>query len=309
MSIGLCCQYLEPIVKKSGKTEYQNILNERNLQYGQFLNNKYSNNEIHQVWINNVNNLFSAVKKIQSEGFKVFRVSSNLFPLYDSLTDMLKSSDEIKSVLKKIGSFALENSIRLTTHPDQFVVISSNNPSIIAKSIKMLDHHAWIFDSMGLPESSYYAINIHGGAKNNSDVLVQSIKTLKPNVRSRLTLENDERSYSVANLFEVYSQTGVPVLFDSHHHAFNEDGMSGEEAFDKSCSTWGSIKPLTHLSNTEPGMENGSFTERRKHSDYVHYIPDYQLKSNNNNQIDIEFEFKMKNLAITKAVKDFGINL
>lgn len=56
-------------------------------------------------------------------------------------------------------------------------------------------------------------------------------------------------------------------------------------------------------------MENGSFTERRKHSDYVHYIPEYQLKLNNENILDIEMEFKMKNLAIEKAVKDFGLIL
>lgn len=309
MSIGLCCQYLEPIVKKSGTVEYKNILGEKNLQYGQYINNKYSLKDIKDTWIQNVNNLFTSLIKIHQAGFKLFRVSSNLFPLYDSLTQELNDSIEVKNILKKIGHFAIQNSIRLTCHPDQFVVISSNNQEVINKSIKMLEHHAWIFDNMDLPYTPYYAINIHGGAKGNSDILINSILSLKDNVKSRLTLENDERSYSVSDLFKVYQQTQVPILYDSHHHSFNEDGLSSEKAFELSCNTWASIKPLTHLSNTDPALKNGSFTERRKHSDYVHYIPDYQFDANNQDQIDIEFEFKMKNLAIKKAVQDFGIKM
>jgi len=52
--------------------------------------------------------------------------------------------------------------MRVTTHPSQFVVLSSLNPNVIKNSIEQLKHHAWIFDKMGLDESPYYLINIHG---------------------------------------------------------------------------------------------------------------------------------------------------
>lgn len=81
-----------------------------------------------------------------------------------------------------------------------------------------------------------------------------------------------------------------------------------DEGLELAMKTW-SVKMLTHLSNTDPLCVNGSFKDRRKHSDYVHYIPDLQRKWNDENKIDIEFEFKMKNLAIRKAIKDFGIVL
>jgi len=73
--------------------------------------------------------------------------------------------------------------------------------------------------------------------------------------------------------------------------------------------TWGTYTPMTHLSNTDPSMVNGSFKDKRKHSDFVHYIPEYQRVANNNKSIDIDFEFKQKNLAIFQAIKNFEITL
>lgn len=303
--IGLCCQYME---KKPNKDIYYNILEERHLQYGRFLKNEYSHKQIEEVWINNITNLYKVLQRIHTEGFKLFRVSSNLFPLFDSVPQ-LKESNSIKSILNDIGKFIFDKQMRLTTHPDQFVVISSNKESVIENSIRILEHHAWIFDQMNLPESPFYAMNIHGGAKGNSHILIDSIKKLKSSVKNRLTLENDERSFNVKDLYEVYKETGVPICWDSHHHTFNNAELSLEEGLKLAKSTWNNIKPLTHLSNTDPTLVNGSFTDRRKHSDYVHYIPECQLQDNNNNQIDIEFEFKMKNVAIKKAVTDFNINL
>ena len=75
----------------------------------------------------------------------------------------------------------------------------------------------------------------------------------------------------------------------------------------ETMKTWGTIKPLQHLSNTEPGMENGSFTERRKHSYNIHYIPEKQKELILENIIDVDVEAKGKNLAVLKMRKDFYI--
>lgn len=308
MSIGLCCQYLEPITKRNGSIEYKNKTLEKSLQYSRFCNGSYSDDQIKQVWKDNANNTKVFLEYLKDKNYKSFRLSSNLFPLYDSKKEMLESDKEVISILEDIGKFVISNQIRLTTHPDQFVVISSNNPEVIKKSIQMLEYHAWVFDQMKLPMTAFYAINIHGGVKNNHQILIDTIHSLNENIRKRLTLENDERSYSVTDLVEIHKETQVPIVFDTHHHTFNAAGLTLEDAFSLCAKTW-KEKPLTHLSNTDPDKSNGSFTELRKHSDYVHYIPDFQLRANNANEIDIDFEFKMKNLAIEKAIKDFEVKL
>lgn len=306
--IGLCCQYLEPKLKRNNCIDYINIVNEKSLQYNQFLKSKYSSQYILDIWLHNILSLHSILERIHSEGIKVFRISSNLLPLFDLNTE-LHYNQKIKQALFDVGKFANDNNIRLTTHPDQFVVLSSNREDVIANSIKILEYHAWIFDQMNLVSSPYNCINIHGGTKGNSETLINSISKLPINVRSRLTLENDERSYNVKDLLEINKQTNVPIVFDSHHHNFNDAQLTVDQALELCITTWGNIKPMTHLSNTAPELCNSSFVDRRKHSNYVHYIPDIQLKLNNSNTIDIEFEFKMKNLAIFKAIKDFDIKL
>jgi UV DNA damage endonuclease len=307
--LGLCCQYIEYKVNRNGKGDYINIVDEKGLQYNQFLKGKYTLSQIEAVWEHNAKELLSIVQRCNKENIKSFRVSSNLFPLYDSLTKELQNNDNVKSILKEVGKYALSNQMRLTCHPDQFVVISSNKPDVIEKSFRMLDHHAWIFDQMDLPVTPYYAINIHGGTKGNFDILNNSIKKLSETVKGRLTLENDERSFNVKDLYKVYEETGTPIVFDSHHHTFNDCELTINEALSLSMSTWGSYRPLTHLSNTDPTLINGSFTERRKHSDYIHYIPDIQLQANNEDKIDIDLEFKMKNIALFKALKEFNLKL
>lgn len=309
MSLGLCCQYIEKKVKRTGAVEYKNLCDERNLQFGKFNKGDYSDAVIEDVWNNNTTNVFKIIKRIHSEGLKVFRLSSNLLPLYDCKPELLKNSSVVKSNLKEIGVFIKTNQMRLTTHPDQFVVLSSNTQNVIDKSIMMLEHHSWIFDQMELDASPFYAINVHGGTKGNSNILIDSIGKLSLNAKARLTLENDERSYNVNDLQKIYEATGTPILFDSHHHVFNTGDLTIEEGLDISKKTWGDIKQLTHLSNTQPGLESGNFTERRKHSDYIHYIPECQRLGNNNNELDIEVEAKMKNLCIFKMVQDFDVKL
>jgi UV DNA damage endonuclease len=167
-----------------------------------------------------------------------------------------------------------------------------------------------MFDMMGLDHSPQYAINIHGGKSDRTSRLIDQIKSLPDNVRKRLTLENDENSYNVLDLLEVYQQTSVPVVFDSHHHTFNDGDLSMTDAFEAACETWPrGVKPLQHISNTEPSLSAGSVIDRRKHSNFIHYVPEPQLQALRDNTVDVECEAKMKNLAVFKMSKDFEIPL
>ena len=85
--------------------------------------------------------------------------------------------------------------------------------------------------------------------------------------------------------------------------------MDMVEAFNASYDTWqaSDCKPIQHLSNTEPGMEDGSFSERRKHSWDIHYIPNPQLIGLSYDMIDVDVEAKGKNIALLNTRKKFNI--
>ena len=101
----------------------------------------------------------------------------------------------------------------VTTHPDQFCVLNSERPDVVQSSIRMLAAEARVMDAMGLQRSPWAGINVHGGARDRMAELRAAVDALPDAVRSRLTLENCERAYSVPDLRAV----GVPVVFDPHH--------------------------------------------------------------------------------------------
>lgn len=302
MVLGVCCQWLEPYAKRDGSIEYVNSINERTLQLGRFRKGEYSSNYIRDVYHNNVQEIIKLVPKLKLNNIKSFRLSSNIFSLFEFNEQLIYEDEVLIKLLDKLGKLFLEANIRVTTHPGQFTVLSSDSPITVQNSIRELSNHAWVFDKMGLPISRHAAINIHGGKGNRVDQLTAVVRDLPDNIRLRLTLENDERAYSLIDLLPVYEATGVSICWDSHHHIFNDGNLSLEEACGLALYTWNNsdCKPLQHLSNTIPGMENGSYTERRKHSDYIKYIPECQRELLVKDKIDVDVEAKMKNLAVAK---------
>jgi UV DNA damage endonuclease len=305
--LGLCCQWVEEKKKRNGTIYYENIIDEKLLQLGAYKNGKYSRERILDTYRNNVKEHLRIIPKLVENGIKSFRITSGLFPLYDFCGDIARNDQIILNDLATLGKSFKDNGIRVTCHPGQFCVISSDSDKTVENSIKELEYHAWVFDSMGLDRTPYYAINIHGGKKSRSERLVEVYKTLPESVKSRLTLENDEKCYNVKELLKIHAATGIPVVFDSHHFNFGLDDYQFEAAFMATMGTWGEIKPLQHLSNTEIGSENGSFNEKRAHSELIHYIPDLQLAAMRENKIDVDVEAKLKNIALFKVRKDFNI--
>lgn len=307
MSLGLCCQFLQEKKKRDNSVVYDNILNQANLQLGAFKAGKYTEQRIRDAYIQNIQEHINFFPTLLKHNIRSFRMSSAIFPLFEYNDGLIRNNVELQDKLKQLGKLFIDNNIRVTTHPGQFVIINSDSDKIIENSVRELGYHAWTFDMMGLPLSPYYAINIHGGKRGKPDKLIEVTNSLPDNVRKRLTFENDERCYNVKQLLQVHEKTGVPVVFDSHHYTFNADDLALPDAFAQSIKTWGNTKPLQHISNTELGMESGTFTERRAHSAYIRYVPELQLEAARADSIDIDVEAKMKNFAVLQMRKEYDI--
>jgi UV DNA damage endonuclease len=307
MGMGLCCQFLEPKVKRDGSTIYENIIDEKLLQLGAYKDGKYSRERILETYRNNVEEHLRIIPKLVENSIKSFRLTSGLFPLFDFCGDIARTDPTVLDKLSKLGQEFRKHGIRVTCHPGQFCVISSDSDKTVENSIKELEYHAWIFDAMGLDNNPYYAINIHGGKRGRSERLIEVYKSLPENVKNRLTLENDEKCYNVKELMRIHDMVSVPIVFDSHHYNFGNDDLSFEDSYMATLGTWGAIKPLQHLSNTEIGMETAPFNKKRAHSAFIHNIPSLQLQGMQEDTIDVDIEAKMKNIALLKIRKDFNI--
>ena len=234
-------------------------------------------------------------------GIKFFRLSSALIPWGDQLDlTQLKDYKEIKSELKKAGDFAKYHNIRITSHPGPFNVLVSPKESVVEKTIADLELHGKVFDMMGLSKTPYNKINIHcngvyGDKISAMDRFCKNFKRLSNSVRSRLTVENDDKAsmYSVCDLMYIHERIGIPIVFDYHHYKFCSGVLTEDEALELAASTWPcGITPVVHYSESKEG------SKPQAHSDYIKSLPNtYGIN------VDIMVEAKAKELAILPFIK------
>ena len=258
-----------------------------------------------ELSLQNCQDLIKIIQWNHDNGFKFFRLSSELFPWASeyNISD-LPDYDEIKSTLAEAGRLATEYGIRITTHPGPFNVLTSPRPHVVDNCIKDLSIHGEVFDMMNLSRTPYNKINIHiGGAYGDKKSAMERFCTnfhrLPESVKSRLTVENDDKAsmYSVVDLYEgVYKVIGIPIVFDYHHHQFCTGGLSEEDALEVSISAWPTdIVPVVHYSESRSREYEDPKIRPQAHSDYViDYIETY------GNEVDIMVEAKAKEMAVIK---------
>jgi UV DNA damage endonuclease len=229
---------------------------------------------LENLYRHNLEVLRKALHFCAGKEIRLYRVTSVLLPLSD-LADGVGESilETLTAELAGVGRLASQLGIRMVIHPDQYVVLSSDAGAVVENSIRVLEHHAWVFDLFGLPRSPWAAINIHGGKAGKAEQLVRVIGQLAAGVRSRLCLENDERAYGAGEILEVCQRSGVPMIFDAHHHVVKErlggfDDPSIAELVRLACLTWPDPSwQIVHLSNGRRGPQDSA------HHDLVLEVP------------------------------------
>ena len=244
-------------------------------------------------------------------GYKFFRITSGLAPWKSEYDwDDLKDIDEIKGYLSSVGWVVNKHKLRITSHPGPFNVLTSPHEHVVENCISDLTMHGDVFDMIGLSRTPFNKINIHiGGAYGDKpksmERFCKNFERLPNKVKSRLTVENDDKQsmYSVKELYDgVYSNIGVPIVFDYHHHRFCDGGLSEQEALELAISTWPKgITPATHYSESRSVEQEDDKIRPQAHSDYV-----YEKINTYGNDIDIMIEAKRKELAVAKYLELHG---
>ena len=117
-----------------------------------------------ELGLDNCKDLLTIVKWNNENGFKFFRITSNLFPWSSEykLSDM-PDYEEICNILSNVGKYVKENEMRITCHPGPFNVLTSPHEHVVDNCIVDLSIHGEVFDLMGLSRTPFNKINIHIG--------------------------------------------------------------------------------------------------------------------------------------------------
>jgi len=290
---GLCCIFRkEPIKFRRTTAKYLQAFS-RNQQL----------KHLAEICRHNARALHKALRYCLDHDIKDFRINSHILPLKTHpeigyRMEDLPFYDQIIRIFKDCGRFCRKHDIRTTFHPDQFILLSSPSSEVVKRSIADLIYQTEVARWVNAD-----VINIHGGGAYRDKSaslsrLRKRIEQLPEAVRSRLTLENDDRVYTPKDLLPVCQDMVIPLVYDVHHHRCFHDGSSVEATTEMAIDTW-RREPLFHLSSPKNGWESGN---PRNHHDYID--ADDFPSCWTNIDITVEVEAKAKELAVLKLKQD-----
>jgi UV DNA damage endonuclease len=300
MRFGLCCLFHgEPVTFRSTTATALASL-PRDAQLA----------KLSAICAHNAASLMLALETVQRLGIGSFRIMSPLFPRLTHPEVGYRLSDlpdqaVIGELLTRSRDFAASRDIRLSLHPDQFVVLSSPTPAVVENSIRELAYQGMLAEAVGAE-----VINIHGGGVYGDKLsalrrLEELFPHLPDRVRSRLTLENDDVSYTVRDLLPLCQRLSIPLVYDVHHHRCNPDGLSVEEATRLAGETWRALgrEQYCHLSSPRNGWHKGN---PKPHADYID--PADLPECWQDREMTLDIEAKAKELAILRLMREsFGV--
>jgi UV DNA damage endonuclease len=197
------------------------------------------------------------------QGLLFFRISSDLVPFASHPVCSFDWAAHFRKQLRAIGRFITGQALRISMHPDQFVLINSLREDVVRRSIDELEYHCRILDTMGLDTSAKIQIHVGGLYGDRERALarfVEAYGSLSEGLRTRLIIENDDRLFSLRDCLTIHGKTGVPVLFDTFHHECLSHGESVREGLRLGLTTWGTKDGslMVDYSTQERGQRTGS---------------------------------------------------
>lgn len=293
--LGLCCQFVDVPIKFRTTT----VTACKKLSQSDRLD------KLSALCLANAEALYAAFEYCIEHHIGCFRVNSQILPVkthddvgYDVAE--LPETEVILTKFKQCGQLAQSNDLRVSFHPDQFVVLNSPRPDVVRKSIAELEYQSEVAEWVGAD-----VVNIHGGgAYGDTPAAIKTFASrldrLSDRVRSRLTIENDDRVFTPADLLPLCHSEDIPLVYDVHHHRCLPDEFDVATATDLACKTW-NREPMFHLSSPKEGWKG---PQPNRHHDFINArdFPNQWLDLD----LTVEVEAKAKEQAIFKLQKSLA---
>jgi UV DNA damage repair endonuclease len=323
--IGFACKWAE--INKKGEIASVDGLNTggTTLAWAKRNNRAIVEQKILDVAKNNIINTHNLVKRVATlePNLRMVRLTSDMFSFYthEDYRDFWKSSDVQNSLerwMAPIGETARANDVRLSFHPDQFVVLASDRPEVVNKSIEEFEYHVDMARWMGYGKQFQdIKINVHISGRAGPQGLRNTLKRLTPEARNTITIENEEISWGLDSTLELAED--LALVLDIHHHWIKtgEYIERNDDRIKKIIDSWRGLRPTIHYSVSRedvlvehtkhgrpalaPLIESGHNKQKlRAHSEYYwnDAVNDWALT--HSDWADIMCESKAKNLASFK---------
>lgn len=267
--------------------------------------------KLERLGAENLANTLRLLRHNRAHDIHLYRMSSRLIPLVGH--ELLSDWDPIPTLsdeFRAIGDYAKEHGMRLSFHPDHFTVLSTPRAEVLRNSIHDLERHVRMLEAMGLDEHAKCNIHIGGtyGSKEKAwERFVANYSALSASIRRRITLENDDKTFTALETLEAAERVGAPMVLDVHHHEVNPGGGETlEELWPRIAATWSgeTVPPKIHMSSPK------SEKDPRGHADYVDadkLLSFLRLAAGcGTAELDVMLEAKMKDSALFRLMEELS---
>ena len=265
--------------------------------------------------------LHGVIDYCERNRIRMYRMTASLAPYatHPDLPQFHRQVQECGAELATVGARLREADVRLSTHPSQYIVLNSEDPAIRAAAARDVELQAGLLDAMGAGPEAVCVLHV-GGAVGGFDAALErferGLETLSERGRDRLVIENDDRTFALCHVMDLYRRTGLKVVWDIlHHHRNDPEGIPDREALELALGTWpDGVVPKIHYSTPKTAMEErkrrvGRRVERswvlpqlRAHADVIDPIgfEHFLRETAAGLDVDVMLEAKAKDLALLR---------
>src|SRR3954451_11803007 len=177
---------------------------------------------------------------LEDNAIRMYRMATGLAPYasHPALRRFRDQPRECAERLARAGARAKTAGLRLSTHPGQYTVLNSTDERVAALAVDELEVQAELLDGMGLGPEAVVVLHV-GGAAGGVEGFEAGFAQLSDAARARLVIENDDRTYGLADVVCLAERVGRPVVFDvHHHHCHDPEAIPDREALALALATW-----------------------------------------------------------------------
>lgn len=292
LRLGLCCTFAEVPIKFRHTTAAY-VLRQPVAERMPF---------IADIVRHNADALTKAVAWCGSHGIGAFRIANDVVPLVthpEAGFDLESLPADALDALDAAAASAARADVRLSFHPDQFIVLSSIHERVVVSSLGELEHLGALCERLGVTQMTIHGGGATGGKPAALERLQRGLDRLSERARRTLVLENDDKTWTVADLLPAIRSAGLPLVYDVHHHRCNPDGLSEPEATEIATATWGGREPWFHLSSP---IEGWSGPMPLRHADTIDPADVPPFWRGRTMTVDIEAKAKEKAVLALRAL-------
>ncbi len=236
-------------------------------------------------------------------GIRFFRITSDLIPFASHPEIAPPWRHLYARALADAGPVVQHLGVRMSMHPGQYTVLNSPDEKVLKNTMRDLVYHVGVLDEMDLDRTAKVQIHLGGVYGDREASLARFIaraRLLPETIRRRLVIENDERSFGLADCLRAAEAVRLPVVLDVYHHRLKNGGESLSEALAAAAETWSIVDgpPIVDYSSPLPDGRFGQHAETLDAEDFSGF-----LRESAACDFDLMLEIQDKELSALRAVE------